>query len=100
MLAFLIEVAVIAAVIIAIDTAPKLRRRRSTSWLESITLERVLVHTSDDQTFEGNLAGVASDGLLLKAVRLVDENPVNVAGDVFIPRSKIVMVQRPTGGDS
>ena len=68
------------------------RRRRG--WLDRHTAERVIVHTTEDQTLDGLLREVTRDGLVLATVTLVD-HAVDVAGDVWVPREKVAMIQRP-----
>lgn len=62
-------------------------------WLEEIVHRQIVVHTTESNTFHGLLESVWDDGLLLKAVRMVDAD-VALAGDVFVPRAMIAFVQR------
>lgn len=66
-------------------------------WLVRRRSERLIVHTTDGQTIDGTLRDVGPDGLVLLAPRLVDAD-VALAGDVFIPKAKVLMVQRPSAG--
>jgi hypothetical protein len=94
-----LAIVALSAVIVAL-VAVIIVSRRPKSWLDRVTGERVLVHTVDSQTIEGSLFAVLSDGVLLKAPRLMEDQPLNIAGEVFIPRAKIAMVQRPGSGDA
>jgi hypothetical protein len=89
-------VAVVGAVVVLLFAVH--HRADRTGWLESVSGERLLVHTVDNQTIEGVLFAVLRDGLLLKAPRIVDDVTVNVSGEVWVPREKVALVQRPNGG--
>jgi hypothetical protein len=62
------------------------------SWLSRRRARRVLVHTTDNTTIGGLLRRVTRDGLVLAAARLVDEG-VDVAGEVWVPRPRVLMIQ-------
>lgn len=63
------------------------RRRRAFS---------VLVHTTGDETFQGVLVGEFRDGVALRHAKYHSgEGDVPLAGEVFIPRSRIAFVQVP-----
>lgn len=97
MLVFVVSVLIAAAAGGA--AAVVAHRRGSTpagqSWLEERTAERLRVHTTEGQSIEGSLIHTASDGIVLAAVRLVDAE-VDLAGDLWIPRPKVLMIQRVT----
>lgn len=90
------EVLVIVALVLLVlmGAGALVLRREPKGWLDKISGERVLVHTVDNQTIEGALISVLRDGIVLRAPRLIDDQPVNVAGDVFVPRQKVALVQR------
>lgn len=69
---------------------------RPVRWLRRQFLQRVLVHSSTGQTFEGLLAGSARDGLVLRAVTLLDDGggKVPLSGEIFVPREKVLFLQR------
>lgn len=69
---------------------------RHRSWLHRAVAERVVVHTSDDTSIEGLVREHSADGLVLAAARMVDHD-VTLAGEVWVPRRKVVMIQR--GGE-
>lgn len=65
------------------------------SWLRHRLAHSVIVHTVDDQSISGVLEEVARDGLILRAARFLDSNDAQVplAGETFIPRHKIALLQ-------
>lgn len=75
----------------AVGVAAVVAGRRS--WVKRVTAERVLVHTTDAQTVEGVLRDWSRDGLVLAAPRLVDQE-ADLAGEVFIARERVLMIQR------
>lgn len=67
-------------------------RRR---YLRTLRDRTVLVHTSD-QTVEGVIVQDAVDGIVIRAAKLhSDGSVVGMAGDVLIPRDKVLLVQVP-----
>jgi hypothetical protein len=83
------------AVLAGAVVADRARPKGPPSWLDDLEAERLIVITTEGKTFEGNLMAVASDGLILTAAQLRDGEQHPLAGDVFIPREKIRLVQRP-----
>jgi hypothetical protein len=68
-------------------------------WLAKAIMRRMLVHTTDDKTIEGNLFAVAPDGVVLVAAQYREgEKPMTLAGHVFIPRAKVAFTQVIQGG--
>lgn len=65
------------------------------SWLAKATGRKLLVHQRNDATIEGLLVGVYQDGLLLRTAALLRSgaNPTPMAGEVFIPRDQVALVQ-------
>ena len=90
---------VVQAVALAALAWHVLRRRQPppppppTEWLKAITHSACVVHTKDGNTYQGLLAAVFNDGVLLKSATHIDAQ-VQLAGDVFVPRAMIAMVQR------
>ena len=64
-------------------------------WLQGAVGRRVLVHTSDDRSIEGVVTVVAPDGIILRAARLLEKTPVDLAGETWVPRSLVSFVQFP-----
>lgn len=91
----MIEVVVAVAVGAALTAGAVWARPRlsPSGWLDRMVAERVIVHTSDGTSIEGVIRERGADGVVLTAARLLD-GEVNVGGDVWIPRSKVHMVQR------
>jgi hypothetical protein len=68
------------------------------SWMNKRQGFRVVVHTTDDHTFEGTLTKVARDGLVLRAAVFVSsEGNEEMPGETFVPRDRVSFVQVPTG---
>lgn len=65
------------------------------TWLELMLRRRMIVHTKDDQSFDGSLWMTTDDGLILRAVSLLNTNgaPTQMAGEVFIPRLNVAFAQ-------
>lgn len=71
-------------------------RRKDPRWLEKVTGRSVLIHTRDERTVEGVITAAYEDGVLVGAAKLHGDGPVvPMAGDVFVPRGNIVLVQAP-----
>jgi hypothetical protein len=86
------DVAVLVAVLSGLWFGQRRSGRRS-GWLEQATSRRLVVHTSDDRSIEGTVAQVGDDGLVLRAARLLGPKPVDMAGDVWVPRGRVLFVQ-------
>ena len=95
MVVLLAVLAVLAVVALAVAVVAVVWSRAPRRWVDSVERSEVLVHTRS-ATYRGLLAGVYPDGLLLAAAEHVD-GAVKLAGDVFIPRGEVYMIQR--GGD-
>lgn len=68
--------------------------RRVGGWLRRQLADEVVVHTTEDMSIAGWLEEVASDGIILRAARYVEgDGDIALAGELFIPRSKICFVQ-------
>ncbi|MCU4184015.1 hypothetical protein K6U06_06560 [Acidiferrimicrobium sp. IK] len=80
----------VALLILTVRSAPV---EPPADWLARATSRRLVVHTSDDRSIEGTVASVGADGVVLSAARLLGAKEIDMAGDVWIPRSKVVFVQ-------
>lgn len=69
----------------------------SAGWLGTKVRRRVIVHTTDERSYDGLLELVADDGLILVGARMLSEGGVTVAGEQFIPRPNVLFVQIPRG---
>lgn len=67
------------------------------AWLERKIRHRIIVHTIDERSYEGLLEVTAEDGVVLVGTRMLTEGGMQVAGEVFIPRSQVLFIQRPRG---
>jgi hypothetical protein len=65
-------------------------------WIRHRMAHRVYVHTTDDRTIEGVIVSEWRDGLSLGDARYHESSgAVSMAGEVFIPREKVLFIQRP-----
>lgn len=65
-------------------------------WVRKAVGRRILVHTKDEQTVEGILVLQGRDGLLLNVAKLYSsDGEVPMAGDVFVPRENVALIQAP-----
>mgnify|MGYP000492361562 CR=1 FL=1 len=101
-----VEIVAIAAVVVVMLAGVDLIRARlarpeppeqPAAWLDRVTAERIIVHTSDGVTYDGLLRETTVDGLLLAGAKLIEQSgPTPLSGETFVPRSRVAMVQRPT----
>ena len=88
----MVEAAVVVAFVALVGLATWLVFAHSPGWLARSTRQRVLVHTRDGQTIDGQLARVDRDGLVLSPA---EWEQVEVGGEVFVPRERVAWCQRP-----
>jgi hypothetical protein len=88
----MVEVAFVVAVVALVGAAVCVAFAWSPGWLARSTRHRVLVHTVDGQTIDGQLARVDRDGLVLSPA---EWESVDVGGEVFVPRERVGWCQRP-----
>lgn len=88
---------VLAAAAAAGVTAIALGAHRP-GWIREATRTRLLVHTRDGQTLDGQLVREDRDGLVLDPVMLADGG-ISVSGRVFVPRERVAWIQQPTQQD-
>lgn len=72
---------------------------RRDGWLDEVVRRRVLVHTRDGQTIDGQLIRVDRDGVVLGPAVLAD-GPHDLDGEVYVARERVAWVQHPAGGES
>lgn len=70
------------------------------TWLDELTLETVIVTTTDDgPSLKGLKRAVYDDGIVLaQAAMLEADSLVVLDGDVFVPREKVLLIQILSGG--
>lgn len=91
-LADLIIVAVVFVVLFA--TQLEWWRRQRAGWLGSKKGRDVVVHLVDDASYEGRLLEVNHRELVLARVKHISgDAPVELKGDVAIPRNQVRMTQ-------
>jgi hypothetical protein len=69
------------------------------TWLDDLTLDTIIVNTTDDgPTLKGLKRAVYDDGIVLKDAAVLEEGAlVMLDGDVFVPREKVLLVQILSG---
>lgn len=87
-----------AGVVVAAGWLVGGRRRDPGGWLDAATRRRLLVHTRDGQTLDGQLVRVDRDGVVLEPARL-DGVSDGLDGQVWVPRERIAWAQQPTGSE-
>lgn len=74
------------------------------TWLEQLTLDTVIVHTTDGLSFKGLKQTVYDDSLVLKEARVLEgETGMSkiLDGEIAIPRERVHFIQLlPPGGAS
>ena len=63
------------------------------SWLRRKIRKRAIVYTCDDHIYEGWLMDVAGDGIVLVDTRAQHDGGVELAGDCFVPKHNVRLVQ-------
>jgi cell division septum initiation protein DivIVA len=72
------------------------KRSSTDSWLRAVTLDVVIVHTTDERSIQGLLAAVTDQELVLEHAKyLSGASAADLAGRVMIPRPRVAFVQRP-----
>lgn len=70
-------------------------RRRA--WVKSVLKRRVVIHLLTDQSLQGVLMERGSDGLIVRAGRLLgegeDDGSTPLAGEVWVPFAQIAFCQ-------
>lgn len=72
------------------------RNAENPPWFEASLRERIVLHTKNDQSFEGSLMAATADGVILRAAKLL--GPARTAdrelpGEVFVPRENVAFCQ-------
>lgn len=67
------------------------------AWLERVLKKRVVIHLDTDQSIQGVLMENTADGFLLRAAKLLSDDPdkadVVLAGETFVPHARVVFAQ-------
>ena len=65
------------------------------SWLERVTRQNIIVHTTADQSISGVLMEQTPDGVILRAAKLLGEGgrETSMAGETWVPRERIAFCQ-------
>lgn len=72
------------------------RPRDPGSWLATVTRRRLLVHTVDRTTFDGQLVRVDTDGLVLQPAQWEGQQ---LGGEVWVPRERVGWCQEPPNSE-
>lgn len=64
-------------------------------WLERVTTKKIIVHQKNNASIEGLLVLNLRDGIVLRSASLLNSGAAStpMAGEVFIPREQIALVQ-------
>jgi hypothetical protein len=70
------------------------------TWLDELTLETVIVHTTEGLSFKGLKSSVYDDCIVLSHARLLQDDGITslLEGEVPIPREKVHFLQILPGG--
>ena len=65
------------------------------SWLDDLTLDTVVVHTTEELSVKGIRVSVYDDGIVLRDARVLEDEGMSriLDGEVFIPRDRVHFVQ-------
>lgn len=65
------------------------------TWLDDLTLETVIVHTTDGMSFKGVKSSVYDDALVLRDARMLEGDGMSsvINGEVAIPRERVHFLQ-------
>jgi len=64
------------------------------TWLDSLTLETVVIHTKDGNSIKGIKSAVHDDGILLREACILEETGlIMLDHDPFIPRENVSWLQ-------
>lgn len=85
----------VVGAVLAVAVVGRGRRR---GWLAAALRRRLLVHTVGGETFDGQLARVDRDGLVLSPTTL--EGEYKLGGEVWVPRERISWAQQPVEGEA
>lgn len=77
---------------------PPARPEEPAEWYDRAIHRRIVVHVAgDDNTesfsIEGTLHLAAEDGVLLWGAKMTGPKPVDLSGEVFVPRARVLFVQ-------
>jgi hypothetical protein len=71
-----------------------LRSRRRPPWFQTVLKKRLLVHTVAGKSFDGLLAEVVPDGIVLQQAKMLNgADGVPCVGGAFIPREQVLFTQ-------
>lgn len=73
------------------------KRRVLPNWLDTVAGTPVLLTATDGRTYRGLMLDQYEDGVCLLAAALLqaDGTPVPINGELFVPRARVAVIQRP-----
>ena len=63
------------------------------AWLEDLTLETVIVHTTHGPSLKGLKTAVHDDCIVLRDALVLEDAATLIAGEVVIPRERVLFMQ-------
>ena len=65
------------------------------TWLDGLTLDTVIVHTTEGMSFKGLKSSVYDDSLVLTDARVLEDEGMTkqLNGEVVVPREKVHFLQ-------
>lgn len=63
------------------------------TWLDALTLETVIVHTTHGPSLKGLKAAVHDDCIVLREALILEDSATKLNGDVVIPRERVLFMQ-------
>lgn len=90
----LLTIVAVALSVLALAVGSAAATSRRHRWIDDVTHQRVLIHTTDDSSFDGVLIAVDPDALVLADAKSLDgPDPVELAGEQWITRDRVKFVQ-------
>lgn len=63
------------------------------TWLDALTMETVVVHTTDGTSLKGVRSAVHDDCLVLRDVIVLGEEDAVLNGEIVVPRERVSFMQ-------
>ena len=72
------------------------------TWLDDLTLDTVIVHTTEGLSFKGLKSSVYDDSLVLREARVLEDEGISkiLDGEIAIPRERVHFIQALPAGES
>lgn len=69
------------------------------TWLQDLTLDTVIAHTTHGPSIKGLCVAAHDDCLVLRKAMALEDPPVMLNGDVVIPRERLLFMQLVPGAE-